>query len=267
MQFPEFRVAAIYGRNQEKVARLSQEFTAKAYADFEEFLNHRPLDLVAIGSPSGLHATQGIAAAKHGLHVLTEKPIDISTERADELIDAAEASGVKLGVMFQDRCKPDIRRMKQWIDAGILGKILLADARVKWYRPPEYYGDSKWRGTLALDGGGALINQAVHTVDLLLWMLGDAVEVQASTANLLHQIEAEDTALALLKFESGASAVVQATTAVFPGYPRRLEISWHRRNRHPRTGSRGCSGLETSTGGCHRQPRHRTIPKIQLRRS
>jgi len=222
---PGVRVAAIYGRNQEKVARLSQEFTAKAYADFEAFLNHRPLDLVAIGSPSGLHGTQGIAAAKHGLHVLTEKPIDISTERANELIDATEASGVKLGVMFQDRCKPDIRRLKQWVDAGILGKILLADARVKWYRPPEYYGDSKWRGTLALDGGGALINQGVHTVDFLLWMLGQPVEVQASTANLLHNIEGEDTALALLKFESGASAVVQATTAVFPGYARRLEIS------------------------------------------
>jgi len=127
--------------------------------------------------------------------------------------------------MFQDRCKPDIRRMKQWIDEGVMGKVLLADARVKWYRPPEYYGDSKWRGTLALDGGGALINQAVHTVDLLLWMLGDAVEVQASTASLLHKIEAEDTALVLLKFESGASAVLQATTAAFPGYPRRLEVS------------------------------------------
>ena len=132
---------------------------------------------------------------------------------------------MKLGVMFQDRCKPDIRRLKQWVDAGILGKILLADARVKWYRPPEYYGDSKWRGTLALDGGGALINQGVHTVDLLLWMLGQPVEVQASTANLLHPIEGEDAALALLKFESGARAVVQATTAVFPGYARRLEIS------------------------------------------
>lgn len=222
---PGVRVAAIYGSNQEKVTRLSREYTAKAYADFEEFLSHRPLDLVAIGSPSGLHATQGVAAAKRGLHVLTEKPIDISAQRADELIDAAESSGVKLGVMFQDRCKPDIRRMKQWIDEGFLGKVLLAEARVKWYRPPNYYGDSKWRGTLALDGGGALINQGVHTVDLLLWMLGDAVEVQASTANLLHKIEGEDTALALLKFESGASAVLQATTAVFPGYPRRLEVS------------------------------------------
>jgi UDP-N-acetyl-2-amino-2-deoxyglucuronate dehydrogenase len=222
---PGVSVAAIYGSNQARVAQLSQVHAAQPYTHFEAFLNHRPLDMVAIGSPSGLHATQGIAAANRGLHVLTEKPIDISTQRADELIAAAEGSGVKLGVMFQDRCKPDIRRMKKWIDEGVMGKVLLADARVKWYRPPEYYGDSKWRGTLALDGGGALINQAVHTLDLLLWMLGDVVEVQASTANLLHKIEAEDTALVLLKFESGASAVLQATTAAFPGYPRRFEVS------------------------------------------
>jgi UDP-N-acetyl-2-amino-2-deoxyglucuronate dehydrogenase len=222
---PGVSVAAIYGSNQAKVVRLSQEHAAQPYTDFEAFLNHRPLDVVAIGSPSGLHATQGIAAAKRGLHVLTEKPIDVSTRRADELITAAETFGIKLGVIFQDRCKPDIRRMKQWINEGVLGKVLLADARVKWYRPPEYYGDSKWRGTLALDGGGALINQAVHTVDLLLWMLGNVVEVQASTANLLHKIEAEDTALALLKFESGGSAVLQATTAAFPGYARRLEVT------------------------------------------
>ena len=151
---PGVSVAAIYGRNQAKLAGLSQRHAAQPYSDFEAFLNHRPLDLVAIGSPSGLHATQGIEAAKRGLHVLTEKPIDISTQRADELIAAAKSSGVKLGVMFQDRCKRDIRRMKQWIDEGVLGKILQADARVKWYRPPEYYADSKWRGTLALDGGG-----------------------------------------------------------------------------------------------------------------
>src|ERR1700712_5148626 len=103
---PGVSVAAIYGNNPDKVSRLSQEHSAKAYVDFDAFLNHRPLDMVAIGSPSGLHATQGIAAAKRGMHVLTEKPIDISTQHADELIEAADTSGVKLGVMFQDRCKP-----------------------------------------------------------------------------------------------------------------------------------------------------------------
>ena len=183
------------------------------------------MDFVAIGSPSGLHSVHGIAAARRGLHVLTEKPIEISTERADELIGAARESGVKLGVMFQDRFKPDIRRLKQWIDDGAIGKPLLIDARVKWYRSPGYYSESKWRGTLALDGGGALINQAVHTLDLLLWLFGDVVRVQARTATMMHAIQGEDTAIALLEFVSGALGTVLATTAAFPGYPRRVEAT------------------------------------------
>jgi predicted dehydrogenase len=183
------------------------------------------MDLVILGSPSGLHAEQGIASAKRGLHVLTEKPIEISTARADALIAAAKRSNVKLGVIFQDRRKPHIRQLKNWLDQGLLGKPLLVDARVKWYRPPEYYANSRWRGTLALDGGGALINQGVHTVDLLLWLLGDVVRVQARTATQLHKIEAEDTAVAVLEFASGAIGTLLATTAAFPGYPRRVEIS------------------------------------------
>src|SRR2546422_1727432 len=183
------------------------------------------MDLVVIGSPSGLHATQGIAAARRGLHVLTEKPRDISTKRADALIEGAKQSGVKLGVIFQDRLKPGIRKLKQWLDQGVWGKPLFVDARVKWYRPPEYYANSRWRGTLALDGGGALINQSAHTVDLLLWLLGDVVRVQARTGTLLHKIEAEDSAAAILEFGNGALGILHATTAAYPGYPRRVEIS------------------------------------------
>src|SRR5271163_2082874 len=222
---PGVEVAAIHGANAEKIARLSREHGGTPYQDFEGFLEHRPMDLVILGSPSGLHAEQGIAAARHGLHVLTEKPIEISTARADALIEAARQSGVQLGVIFQDRMKPHIRQLKSWIEQGLLGKILFVDARVKWYRPPEYYANSRWRGTLALDGGGALINQGVHTVDLLLWLLGDVIRVQARTATLLHKIEAEDTAVATLEFSNGALGVFHATTAAYPGYPRRVEIS------------------------------------------
>src|SRR5437870_7782885 len=218
-------IAAIYGTNADKVDRLCREHGGTPYQDFEKFLAHRPMDLVAIGSPSGLHATQGIAAAQRGLHVLTEKPIDISTERADALIEAADRNRVKLGVIFQDRLKPDICKLKQWITEGVIGKPILADARVKWYRPPDYYDNSRWRGTLSLDGGGALINQGVHTVDLLLWLLGDVTRVQARTSTALHKIEAEDTAVAVLEFASGALGILQATTAAYPGYPRRVEIS------------------------------------------
>jgi UDP-N-acetyl-2-amino-2-deoxyglucuronate dehydrogenase len=218
-------ISAIYGINQKKVAQLCGEYGGTPYYDFGQFLEHRPMDLVAIGSPSGLHAEQSIAAARRGLHVLTEKPIDITTARADALIAEADKSGVKLGVFFQDRCKPDILRVKKAIDAGSLGRPILADARVKWFRPADYYSSSRWRGTYALDGGGALINQAIHTVDLLRWLFGDVVKVQAKSKTRLHAIEAEDTLVALLEFANGAIGTLQATTSVYPGYPRRLELT------------------------------------------
>ncbi len=222
---PGVEIAAIYGTNEEKVRRLCAKHGGTAYSVFEKFLVHRPMDMVAIGSPSGLHAEQGIAAARSGLHVLTEKPIDISTERADALIVAADRAGVRLGIFFQDRFKPDIMRVKQAIDDGVLGRLVLADARVKWFRPESYYADSKWRGTVRLDGGGALINQAIHTVDLLLLMFGDVVSVQAQSKTSVHELEAEDTLVALLEFANGASGVLQAATSVYPGYPRRLELT------------------------------------------
>jgi UDP-N-acetyl-2-amino-2-deoxyglucuronate dehydrogenase len=222
---PGVELSAIHGTNAEKTARLCREHGGTPYQDFDAFLKHRPMDLVMIGSPSGLHAAQGIAAARHGLHVLTEKPIEVSTARADQLIEAAEQSSVRLGVIFQDRMKPHIQQLKTWVEQGRLGKLLFVDARVKWYRPPEYYASSRWRGTLGLDGGGALINQGVHTVDLLLWLLGDVVHVQARTATLLHKIEAEDTAVATLEFASGALGIFHATTAAYPGYPRRVELT------------------------------------------
>ena len=222
---PCVEIAAIHGTNPKKIAHLGHEFGGTPYENLDAFLTHRPMDLVILGSPSGLHAEQGIAAARHGLHVLTEKPIEISTARADALITAAKAANAQLGVLFQDRTKPHIRQLKRWLDQNLFGKILFVDARVKWYRTPEYYANSRWRGTLALDGGGALINQGIHTVDLLLWLLGDVARVQARTATLLHKIEAEDTAVATFEFASGALGVFHATTAAYPGYPRRVEIT------------------------------------------
>jgi len=224
-EIPGMAVTAVYGTNAGKVARLAGESGATAYTEFAEFLAHRPMEMVAIGSPSGLHAEQGMAAAQRGLHVLAEKPLDITTARADALIAAAAKAGVKLGVFFQDRFKADLQRLKQWVDKGILGKLILADARVKWFRPENYYSDSRWRGTLRLDGGGALINQGIHTADLLLWMCGDVSSVQAVRKTALHKMEAEDTLVATLEFSSGALGTLQATTSVFPGYPRRVELT------------------------------------------
>ena len=181
--------------------------------------------MVVIGSPSGLHAEQGIAAAKQGLHVLVEKPIDVTTARADALIEAAARAGVTLGVIFQDRLKPDVQRLKALVDAGRLGTPILANARVKWYRPPSYYRDSRWRGTQALDGGGALMNQGVHTVDLLLWLFGPVRRVFGKTIAGLHAIEVEDTAVAVLEFANGAIGTLEAATSAYPGYSRQIELT------------------------------------------
>ncbi len=237
LAIPDVAISAIYGTNMQNVERLARDYGGKAFTDYNAFLAHKPMDLVMIGSPSGLHAQQGIDAAHHGLHVLTEKPIDITTARADELIAATTAANVKLGVMFQDRVKPDIQRLKRLIDSGALGKILFVDARVKWYRPPDYYGKSKWRGTMKLDGGGALMNQGVHTVDLVLWVVGDVTRVQSRIATALHKIESEDTAAAILEFANGALGTIACHNRGFPRLSAPRGNHRHRRHRNPRTRS------------------------------
>jgi predicted dehydrogenase len=231
------RVVAVHGQNRARAERLAAAVGGAVYGDLDAFLAHRPMELVLIGSPSGLHAEQGIAAARRGLHVLTEKPLDVNTERADALIEECERAGVHLGVFFQDRAAPDVRRLKEFVAAGGLGRPLLASGRVKWYRPPEYYAGSRWRGTWALDGGGALMNQGVHTLDLLLWLLGDVTRVYARAVTALHEIEVEDTVAATLEFAGGAVGTLEAATSVYPGYPRRVEL----------TGTEGTIILEGNT--------------------
>ena len=217
-------VDAVFGANAARSASLAAKVGATPYDDFGRFLAHG-LDLVIIGSPSGCHAEQGIAAARKGLHVLVEKPIDVTTARVDAMLEEVDRAGVKLGVCFQDRLHPDINAAKAFVDAGRLGKPVLASGHVKWYRPPEYYSGSRWRGIAALDGGGAVMNQAIHTVDLLLWIFGPVARVYAQASTRLHSIEVEDTAVAVLEFASGAVGSIEATTSVYPGYPRRVELT------------------------------------------
>ena len=216
------KISAFYGANRTKIEELSRKYGGRAFGDFESFLSHEPLDVAIIGSPSGLHADQGIQCARRGLHVLVEKPIDVNVQKADELIAECKNKGVKLAVCFQDRFAKDSVRLKHLIERGGVGKLILISARVKWYRPPEYYSNSHWRGQLALDGGGALMNQGVHTVDLLLWLFGDVKRVYAKALTALHNIESEDTLVATIEFANGAIGTLEAATSVFPGYDHEL---------------------------------------------
>jgi len=222
---PGVELAAFWARDPEKARRMAAGYGGTAFQNLEDMLAHRPMDLVLVGTPSGLHAEHARAAARRGLHVLVEKPLDITTERIDALIDECDRARVKLGVIFQDRTAPHLQWLKQLIAQGALGKPILASARVKWYRPPEYYAGSRWRGTWALDGGGALMNQGIHSVDLLLWLLGDVERVYATTRTALHAIETEDTAVACLEFAGGAVGTLDVTTAAFPGFPRHVELT------------------------------------------
>ncbi len=224
-QIDGVKVVAVGGANAAKVEAIATRHGAKAYTDIESLLRHLPMEVLLIGSPSALHAGQGIAAARAGLHVLIEKPLDVTTAQADAVIAACNQACVKLGVFFQDRFALDLVRLKAAIDEGVLGRPLLGSARVKWWRPSEYYSTSRWRGRAAFDGGGAVMNQGIHTLDLLLWLWGDVKNVFARQATALHSIEVEDALIATLEFENGALATFEATTAAFPGYPRQIELS------------------------------------------
>lgn len=190
----------------------------------DDLLARRDIDVVSVCVPSGLHAEVGISAAHAGKHLVIEKPIDVRLDAADRLIAATEAAQVKVAVISQHRFDPDLVRLHRIIHDGTFGRLLLGQASTKWYRSQEYYDSAAWRGTLAMDGG-ALMNQGLHYVDLLLWCMGPAAQVSAVSATQAHTMEAEDCALAIVQFESGALGTITASTAIIPGFAQRLEIS------------------------------------------
>ncbi len=220
------RLIGFLGRSAERARSIGERFGVPWTTDREAFLARAGLEAVLIGTPSGTHAELGIAAARAGKHVLVEKPIDVDLARARALVDACRSAGVTLGVVYQSRFLPDVAVLTEALGHGRLGHLGLADAYVKWWRDPAYYATSSWHGTLALDGGGALINQAIHTVDLLQLLAGPVAAVTAHTTRTRHvAIEGEDTALALVRYASGACGVIEATTAALPGFARRIELS------------------------------------------
>ncbi len=195
------------------------------HRDFEKLAGDPEVDVVCVCTPSGLHAECVMAAAAAGKHAFCEKPLDIDRNRMTQMIAACRHAGVKLGCVFQSRTSPDSIKARQAIAAGTLGRMVLGDAFLKSYRSQAYYNSAGWRGTWALDGGGALMNQGVHGVDLLLWLMNDDVErVFARCAHHVRDIEVEDTSVAVLEFKGGAYGTIIGATSCNPGEKRRLEL-------------------------------------------
>lgn len=209
----------------ESADRFAAANGCKSYHTLDEMLADKAVDIVTIATPSGLHMAPAVAAAKAGKHVIVEKPLEVTLKKCDKIIRACEQNGVQLATVFPSRFHDSSVKLKRAVDAGRFGRITMGDAYVKWFRTQQYYDSGAWRGTWALDGGGALMNQAVHSVDLLAWLMGPVQEVCAQSALLAHdRIEVEDTVVATLRFASGALGVIEATTAAYPGYLKRIEI-------------------------------------------
>lgn len=222
---PNAKLIAVYNHNPEKAEQFAQAHHTHAYTQLEHLLTNADLDIVCICTPSGAHLTPALAAIAHGKHCLVEKPLEITDERCAQIVDAAENKGVQISTIFPTRFHPMARRVKTALENGNFGDLVLANAYVKWARTSDYYQAASWRGTWALDGGGALMNQGIHAVDLLLWYMGPVDYVQAIAANRRHHdIEVEDTIVAQLRFQSGALGTVECTTAAFTGSPKTIEI-------------------------------------------
>jgi predicted dehydrogenase len=219
------KLVACFDTREEAATKFAADNNCLAFTDLRQMLAHPKLDIVTIATPSGAHMEPAVAAARAGKHVIVEKPLEITLKKCDRIMEACEKAGVQLGAIFPSRFHDSSRKLKRAIDGGRFGKLTLGDAYVKWFRTQAYYDSGAWRGTWALDGGGALMNQAIHSVDLLTWLMGPVIEIQANTATLAHQrIEVEDAAVATLRFASGALGVLEATTAAYPGYLKRIEI-------------------------------------------
>ena len=218
------QLAGVCIRSKEKVEDTKAKFGVPVYTDLEEFLKITDLEIVCVCTPSGLHLDPALAAAKAGKHVVVEKPIEITLPRVDEMTRACEEGHVKLAVIFQNRFSDDYQKLKQGIEAGVFGRLIMGNAHINWFRNDEYYSMSKWKGTRVGDGGGALINQGIHTIDLLLDAMGDVKSVYGQVQTTLYPIEGEDLGAAVVNFENGALGNITAATSLYPGYPERLEI-------------------------------------------
>jgi predicted dehydrogenase len=219
------KLAACFDMVAPAADRLAGETGCQAYHDLDQMLADPEVDVVTICTPSGAHLEPALAAARAGKHVIVEKPLEVTLRRCDRIIAECEKNQVVLSTIFPSRFHESCQLLKKAVDQDRFGRLTMGDAYVKWYRTQAYYDSGAWRGTWELDGGGALMNQAIHSVDLLIWLMGPVRQISAHVATLAHQrIAVEDVATATLQFENGALGTIEATTAAYPGYLKRIEL-------------------------------------------
>ena len=222
---PSARLTGFASRSVESARPWAERHGVRAYRDVEEAVNDPDVDVVAVCTPSGAHLEPALTAIRAGKHVIVEKPIEVTVERAETMVREAERAGVVVATIFMSRFADANAFVRDAVVSGRLGTMVQGDAQVKWYRSQEYYDSGAWRGTVRLDGGGALMNQAIHQVDLLLWTMGPVREAFAYADTLTHErLEVEDTLVASLRFESGALGQITASTSLWPGKPKALHV-------------------------------------------
>ncbi len=224
-EIPHATLKGVYSPTPSKRIDLATQHDCIAYESLEAMLENPDIDLVCICTPSGLHMDPTLKCIEAGKHCMVEKPLEITLEKCDAIIDAADKKGVKVGVIFHSRFYEASLQLKKAIVENKFGDIALGDAYIKWQRTEAYYKSNAWRGTWSIDGGGALMNQGIHSVDLLQWYMGPIESIQAFAGNIRHKsIEVEDTVVAVLKFANGAMGTIECSTAVFPGDLKKIEI-------------------------------------------
>ncbi len=224
-EIDEAKIVAVFDRSIEKAEAVGASINAKAYSDFDLLLADKDIDAVIILTASGMHADMGIKAAKAKKHVIVEKPIDINVNKARLLVDECKKNNVKLSCIFQHRFDKDTIALKRAIAENKLGQLNSGCCHTKWFRLQEYYDEVAWRGTKELDGGGALINQSIHQLDLFQYLMGDVEEVFGYAETRAHvRIDVEDVAMAVLKFKNGAIGILEANVCAYPGFYTRIDV-------------------------------------------
>lgn len=216
------RLSAVYDLQPERAKLAAETYGVHCTNSLNDLFDHA--DAIIVCTPSGLHSEIGIQAAKAGKHVIVEKPIDTTLAKAQSLVDAAKQAGVKLATISQHRFSRAVQRTREAAQGGELGDLLAGDAYIKWYRTQAYYDSGDWRGTWGLDGGGCLINQGVHMIDMIQWIMGGVKSVQAQVRTSAHNIEVEDIAQALVEYRNGAIGLIYGSTSFYPGLAERLEV-------------------------------------------